>query len=380
MKRYIKIAALALSLILSLSLLVACGSKPTDETIRATTAVGTVGAEEVTYDELYFLAKNYLESAKLTVGENSEALQTELDRLIRENITANFAMLALCEEVELDYKKSDLKKDVKDEIDSIVTSNFGGNRDLFEESLAEAGLTERYLRYTTEVDLRYGKLLTHYPDTGRVESTEKELRAYIEKNFVRTVHVMNPSLEEINTVHKKLSSGEMTMFDAIGSVYNKDFSSVSGNGYYFTKGSMEKAYEEAAYTLAEGQISTVVSAMGEVNGIWTPCYYVIQRLPMEEAYIDSHLAELQYEYYGSVIASDLESVRARLSFTPNEFYEALNLAELPAPEEGSALPWILLGIGAWIVAMIVLVIVLVIRAKKRHAKKNVGAIVKGSGR
>jgi hypothetical protein len=367
-------------LILSLSLLVACASKPTDETIRATTVVGTVGEEKVTYDELYYLAKNYLESAKLTVGDNSEALQDELDRLIREHIPANFAMLALCEEVDLDYKKSSLKKDAKAEIDSFITAYFGGDRDLFEESLTEAGLTERYLRYTKEVDLMYGRLLTHYPDTGRVESTEKELRAYIQKNFVRTVHVMNPSLEEINTVHKKLSSGEVTMFDAIGSVYNKDFSSVSGNGNYFTKGSMEKPYEEAAYTLAEGQISAVVSSMGEVNGIWMPCYYIIQRLPMEEAYIDSHLSELQYEYYGSVIATDLESVRGRLSFSPNEFYEALNLAELPAPEETSALPWILLGIGAWIVAMIVLVCVLVIRAKKRHAKKNVGTLAKRSGR
>lgn len=379
MNVYTKITALLLTLCLSLSLLVGCASKPTDETIRATTVVGTVGEKEVTYDELYFLATNYLESAKITVGEDKAAVEAELDRLIHEHITANFAILALCEEVELDYNKSELKKEAKEELKAILESTFGGDRSLYEESLAASGLTERYLRYATEVDLMYGMLLSHYPDTGRVKSSEKELRAYIEANFVRTEHVMSTSLEDITLVKSKLSDGSMTMFEAIGSVYNKDFTSVSGNGHYFTKGSMEKPYEEAAYALEEWEISEVISAMGEVNGVLTSCYYVIQRLPMEEEYINTHLAELQEEYYGSVIATDMENVRARLSFTPNEFYDALTLSELPAPEESSALPWILLGIGAWIVAMIVLLTVIVVRAKKKHARKNVGALPKRRG-
>ncbi len=373
MKRYTKILAPILCLCLLLSSLSACSSKPTDEQIRAETAVGTVGDMEVTYDELYFLAKNYRETVKELTGGDPTAMQTELDRLVKEHIVTNFAILKLCEQTELDYKKGELRRDAKKEVSALIESSFGNDRSLYEESLAEAGLTERYLLYTTEVDLMYGRLLSHYPEQGLVSDDEAEIRAYIQKNFIRTVHVMNPDYEQISRAHAELTAGTMTMHEAIGSIYNKDFNSISGNGYYFAPGTMEEEYEKVAFALEPGEISSVVTAMGEVNGLYETCYYIIQRLSPDESYITENLSLLQTQYYESVIYGDMEKIRAGLTFTPNEFYDALTLAELPVPYEPSALPLILLCVGGGIALLTAAITVPVVLTKKKHAKKNLAA-------
>jgi hypothetical protein len=112
--------------------------------------------------------------------------------------------------------------------------------------------------------------------------------------------------------------------------------------------------------------------MGEVDNSFGRCYYIIQRLPMEDDYITANLSTLQNEYYTGVIWNDMEKIRATLSFTPNELYRELTLTDLPVPYEPSDLPLILGFVGGGVVLVAAAVAVPVILLKRKHAKKNLG--------
>lgn len=365
------LAALGLSLcLLSLSLF-ACGANPKGKTMDADTVVGTVDGKDVYYDELYFLVSNYLPSVKETAKEDPAKMRVELDRLIRENITVNFAILKLCETVGLEVDEKTLEKNAKSDLKSKIELEFGGDKKLYRESLSEVGLTERYLLYASKIDMMYASLLTHYPQKDLVIDDTVALRAYIKENFVRVRQIMNPDLEAITKAKESLDSGKSMMW-AIGSAYNQDFGDVSGNGYYFCRGEMDKAYEDAAYALEIGEISDIVKANGEHNDFYGDCYYVLQRLALDNDYITANFETLKDQYYGSVIAEDMNEIKANLSFVPNELYGELDLTELPVARDTVSVWVILLWVGLGVAVVTVGVIVTVILLKKKHRKKNVG--------
>lgn len=372
-----KISCGVLALVMGLTSLVACGKKESP-TYSATAVVGTVDSKNVYYDELYYLVKNYLPSVRESASDDTAA-RKELERLIGENIVANYAILGVCENVGLTYDERELKDEVDESLELMRQSSFGGDEKVYKNSLAEAGLTERYLRYTLGIDLLYEELLTVYPQKGLVASDETSIRAYIEKNFIHVYHVAvfndeGDSTEEnfaaITTARNKLIAGEASMRDLIGSKVNEDVLDISGNGYYITRGTMDEAYEAAAFALEIGGVSEVVEAIGENNyGVVVPCYYVIQRHELDQDYIDSHLYELQDEYYSSVIYTDMNEIKESLSFVPNDLYGELDLLNLPTPDEsengwGVAL-WIVGGLAA--VCVIVILTVQIIRKKKKKA-------------
>ncbi len=370
-KRLLSLLSLGLSLcLLSLSLF-ACAANPKGKTIDADTVVGTVDGRDVLYDELYFLVSNYLPSVKDAAKGDSAKIREELDRLVRENITTNFAILKLCQTVGLQTDEDILEDKAKSELESKIALEFGGDKSLYRESLAEDHLTERYWLYARKVDLMYEELMTHYPQNDLVVDDTVELRAYIKENFVRVIQVMNPDLEKITEVKEALDSGR-SMRWAIGSAYNKDFGDVSGNGYYFCRGEMDKSYEDAAYALKVGEISDIVKASGAYNDTFGDCYYILQRLAIDNDYITENFETLQNKYYGTVIAEDMNEIKATLAFVPGELYGELDLTNLPRAVDTVSVWTILLwvGVGALVVAAGVTVTVILL--KKKHAKKNVG--------
>ncbi len=373
-----KILVLILTLLLCLPCVVACSKEKA--TVNAKAVVGTVDGEKVYYDELYYLVKNYRPFTEATVGTEPEAVRSELDRLVKENITANYAILRLCEANGITYKAKDFKDAVEEEITAIIADSFGGSEEAFHQSMEKVGLIERYLRYTITLDLMYSRLMTVYPQKGLVISDETELRFYIQNNFIRVYQIacFQDEGDDIDANYAKMSealallqSGQMSMYDLIGSAYNEDMLEVSGDGYYLTRGTMDPAYEEAAFALQVGEVSGIVSSMGENNmGQYVPCYYIMQRFDLDPDYINSHFTQLQNEYYGSIISADLEKAEESLSFVPNEFYASLDLNELLPPEVVSYTWAIVLCSVIGGVLIITGLAVTVILLKKKHAKKN----------
>ncbi|MBQ2999487.1 MAG: SurA N-terminal domain-containing protein [Clostridia bacterium] len=355
------------------------------ETVSAKKVVGEVDGVKIRYDELYFLIKTYESALAEKYEGDAEGLAKALDDLATEELISNVAMLRLCEAHGLEYKESDLEEAVDKELETMLLSDFDGDEEAFRASMKEVGLTERYLRYTLGVDILYDRLMTVYPEDGLVVSSEKELKTYMMENFIHVYHIAlfndteeedAENLQKMTEARRKLLSGSVTMYDLIhGSKgsgvdkillkgYNEDTSDLSNNGHYLTRGTWEKSYEDAAFDLKIGDFSEVIKV--EKTSRSVPGYYVIQRVPMDEDYVDEHLSELQEEYYASVIYTDLLETREDLSFTPNDFYESLDLTDLLPPREGANTLVVVLCIVGGVVLVGGAVTAFVIVKKKKH--------------
>lgn len=385
-----KLAVSLLAVCLLLPCLVGCGKEPTS--VYEKTVVGTVDGRDVYYDELYFLVQNYMETAKEACADRPDGLGAELDRLVRENVLTNYAILAVCESAGLSYHERELSDAVDEELEELLREDFGGEEAERAKSMEEHGLTERYLRFTIGLDLLYAELTVRYPEAGLVESDEAAVRKYIEENFVHVYHLVffNDTEDEREANRAKaeealslLRSGKKSMYDLIKAGMTEDFSDPSGNGYYITRGTMDAAYEDAAFALDIGGVSDVIEAKGENNmGRLTDAFYVIGRFALDESYINTHFTALQDDYYAAAIYADMNELRAGMSFAPNDFYNSLDLTSLLPPDESGdpMTVWLWVGIGgACLVAVGAVVTVVVVKRKHRAKNANVSLTQSGKG-
>jgi len=301
---------------------------------------------------------------------------------VREHILPNYAMLRLCADAGLAYDEAskELTDAAQEYVDSLIESEFDGKRADYRDSLAEIGMTDHHLRFNARVDALYAKLPSIYGEQGLLPSTDDEIRDYVSKKFIRTWHVAilveyGESYEENRAKAEEalalLQSGQKTMYDLIGSKYNEDFSLFTTDGYYFPRGSMDQVYEDAAFALQVNEKSGIVESTGKSNKTSNDvtCFYIIERLAIEDAYVNTHLNDLADKCADAVVATKLDEVSKALSFTPNEFYSTLDLTALEAPDDGADVGLILLigGIVLMVAGGTTAVVLIVIRKKKTRA-------------
>lgn len=376
--------ALLLVLCLVLPILCACESRAVPAGELALTEVGEVDGYAVLYEELYFLVQNDLPALSDKHGEDEEALLAALSETLSEQLLQNHARLRLCEEKGLVFDEEELRDEAQTAVDALIAESFDGDRNAYLEGLCKVGMTDHYFRFTAMVDALYDRLPSIYAEEGKVPVTDAAIRDYVKEHFVRTRHVAvlieegesyEENYEKVATMLEMLESGT-AMNKVIGSKYNEDLTSITLDGHYFAHGSMEKAYEEVAFSLEENTHSGIIEAKGVSNltGQSVTCLYIIERLPQEKSYVDEHLTELGDKCADAIISADLEVLMAELSFEPNEFYGSLSLLALEFPSDGIdwalILFWVAIVIVVAAVAVVTVLIVRRIRRKRREAVKK----------
>ena len=367
-RAFIRLLCICLILITSLSLFTGCKSHALSPEKQALKVVGTVGDYEVNYEELYFLANSY---------KTDGMTEDELWELISENIIANYAILTLCNEVGVEYSEDELEDGIQAYVDSTVESDFGGKRGDYIDALEESYMTDHYVRFIARVDLLYSGIEAALAKSGEIVTDDEDIIAYVKKNFVRTWHLMianndgddvEKNLENAESSLKALKDGSTSMYKLIGGALNEDLL-IPSDGYAFARGSMEKAYEDAAFALEVGEYSDVISAKGELGtGEYVDCYYVIQRLALDDEYINDKFSTLYDSYADSVIAAKLDEVKETLEFKPNDYAKSLDVTALEKIDAGTDVFTIV--IVCICVGVAVLVAVAVILTVKHFKKKK----------
>ena len=378
--RFIKVICVGFSLILCLFALVGCESRPLSPSKQSLKTVGTVGEYEVSYEELYFLASNY---------KTEDMSADDLWKIVSENIISNYAILSLCDRYSVSIDEAELEDNVQAYIDRVITEDFGGKRSNYINALEESHMTDHYVRFTARTDILYENLYSYMANNGDIETDQEKVVEHIKNNFIRTWHFMiannsgddaSKNFENAQNALSDLKSGKTTMYKLIGGALNEDLL-IPSDGYTFTHGSMEKQYEDAAFALNIGEYSDVVEAKGELaSGEYVDCYYVIQRLSLDEDYILDNYADLYDTYESSVVFQKLEQINAELEFTPNEYALSLDICNLKpiTPGTDTFLITILCIIGVAVVAIIVTVVIVVICFKKKKEKMIAEAKLKKS--
>ncbi len=379
----IKTLSLAVALLMLLLSFCSCKARPLAVNSLSETEVGKVGKYTVYYDELYFLASNYAAGLRDDYKDDPEGLKAAIWKSVNENITENYAILTLCESENVSYDDKELKKDVETAIELDIKNKFDGNRgDYFKSQLA-VGLTDRYVRFVTGVNLRYGKLGTQYRENGIIPNSDESLVSYIQKNFAHTWHIAvfvnegetrEENLEKLQEAQKLLNDGTYTMYKLIGSKYNEDVTPdylSDAYGYYFPRGIMDEKYEDAAFSMKVGDNVIVESKAQNGKGEYVDCFYLIEKLSTtseaSKVEIENNLNTLS-DYVGDAIINDKkEAVQATLSFEPNDYARSLDISDLEPVKNGIDYQLIIaVSCSVVAVAAVVVAIVLIRRARTRR--------------
>ena len=221
---------------------------------------------------------------------------------------------------------------------SRLPSSFGGSKSDYKAALRDYGLTDHYVRFTAAVDLLYSDLATKMLADSEIENDDAKLKEIIKNEFARTWHIMifNDEGDDVEANRAKAEEalakykdGSMSMYKLIGSSYNEDLSITELDGIYFAKGSMNEVYEDVAFSLEAGEISEVFEMVSaNTKGEAVNAFCILQRLEIEDDYVNKNFDSLKQKYVDSVMYGLLEDKQETLTFTPNDFAKGLDLAEL----------------------------------------------------
>ncbi len=335
-KTYLRTVSLLLCLCLLFLSAVSCSAaRPVKGSEEELKAVGTVGSHEVLYEELRYVTLKYRQAMADTYGEtiwdtpeSRESYREELESAVMRNITSNYAVLALCDEVLISHTDPVIEEAVQDYVEDTV-EQIGSRKDYLAQLESEF-LTDHFFRFTLAVSFCENELLYAYTDDlGLIEDDADTIYDIImdSEQFARTLHIYieNNAGEDVaenralaEDILRQLGEGEK--FNTLIGRHSEDFHMTTTNGYYFTHGEMVKAYEDAAFALEIGQVSEVVET--------DTGFYIIQRLEPQTQYVMSNLETLIDQYQYAMLYNMIEEKKAELALTLNDYGKTLDLTTM----------------------------------------------------
>ena len=111
-----------------------------------------------------------------------------------------------------------------------------------------------------------------------------------------------------------------SMDSLIGSKYNDDVTT-SYYGSYFTRGEMDKAYEDAAFALKVGEVSGIVET---ADG-----FYIIERCEKNEGYMEENFDVLADQVTYALVNDMVRARQNELKIELNEYGQSLVLHKIP---------------------------------------------------
>lgn len=318
-------------LALALLMLVSCGKvNPISPTEADLAVVMQSAGYDICYDELRYYACNLKTQmagyygADIWANEASAApYLDELKQGITDMSRYNAAVLSLCAEFGISIEETGIQNDVQAEVEALVEEC--GSMKNYRAALEEYYMTDRLFRYMTGITLCETELYHVMLDLGLLDNSDEAAETFFASDeFIRTLHIYinndeGESIEDnrakAEAILAELNAGEK--FNTLIGRHSEDFYMTTTNGYYFTRGEMNEAYEAAAFALAENSYSDVVQT--------DTGFYIIQRLPKDADYISRNFEDLKHQYLSALFYNIIEERRNTLTVTETEYGSSIAL-------------------------------------------------------
>jgi len=323
--------------------------KPISLTEEEAKEVGTVGSYTITFDELRYVTLNCKADMIAQYGEDiftDEAKKTEYSEKLRERVyeilaSDYYALKAMADEYYLGGSEAMFNEtEIVEKVSSVVneTAEGCGGKKEYLATLKENFMTDRLFRfYTTCNECATELIYILKNDLGLIANTTEKINELLfSDKFIRTNHVFisgrsEESLALANQVRDQLLASAKPEYDIIylKGKYDADFTLTTTHGKYFGRYNTDygDAYEEAAFALPVGGISEVVEGT-DGSSDYIQGYFVILRLEPEKDYITANSEDFGDDIIGSEFNVMLNEFKKKLTFTPNEYCQALDLLSI----------------------------------------------------
>ena len=125
----------------------------------------------------------------------------------------------------------------------------------------------------------------------------------------------DPVYDEASKAYQEYQDG--ATFDEIMEKYNQDEQEDPENGYYYTMGMLDENVENAVDTIKEGEVY-----IGVVDSY--AAYSLVQRLPLDDDYINGHFEELRKQYITREYNTLVQTTANEMGATLCDGYDAYN--------------------------------------------------------
>jgi len=288
----------------------ACGDdkKVLESTKEDKTVVMTVAGHDVPLELYRYVALNYKrtyeigKSPDIWLGDSGAALIAELNEDVEDSIVTLYATLAMCEEYGIRADDAYVT-DALDLTMDAVYEEYEYDYKTYADAIAQYNMNDSVYRFIMRNELLAEELLSALISAGKIPNDAEVLQDIFDSDeFIRVKQILvsneylaaneyGGSDEELLARAEELlgmvnSGGD---FDDIVQKHGQDlFMFNNDDGYYFAKGHLDRAFEDAAFALDVGEVSDIVKTSAG--------YSILKRYEKDPAYIKENFERLGNEY------------------------------------------------------------------------------------
>lgn len=291
----------------------------------------TVGKYSVTYDVYRYFYLNYRDELEYKYTDGDSVDTAALDREVRERVAdavcGLYGTISLADDYGITTTDGDVKSTAETYVDA-VKSYYKDNGGDYTADLEANYMTEQVFAFLMSVDAMEDKLFTALvSDGGKIEDNdEKVLEILHGEDFVRAklIFIENDTGEDVEN-NRKIAEEALaaykdgTDFNTLIGRYSEDYG-MPADGYYFTHMEMIDVIETAAFAMEDNEISSVLEC--------DEGFYILLRLPKEEAYITENFADLKAQYQSAVFYGMIDDRAALLTALESEYVRGLSYEEI----------------------------------------------------
>ena len=303
------------------------------------TVVMTVAGHEVPLELYRYVVLNYKrvyetgKSSDIWLGESGTALMEELNADVEETIVTLYATLAMCEEYGIHADDAYITDSLEITMDAVY-EEYEYDYKTYADAIAQYNMNDSVYRFVMRNELLSAELLNALIEAGKIPNDDAAIRAVFDSDeFIRVKQLLSSNENGVSD-EECLARAEDLLgqlrngadFDELVQKKGQDLFMFNNNdGYYFARGYLDTAFEDAAFALEIGEISDIVKISAG--------YSIIKRCEKDPTYIEKHFDDLREDYIGGLYNLAVESFAETLTVTPTDELKNYSIFNLTDTED-----------------------------------------------